>query len=160
VVGTHRSPVLVTNKESVPRAGDGGDRADREICRTGVRLTLVAEVAFLAGSSPCRRMLGAPVTVVPRIYRASPQGPITTASSPIAVIVTLRWMISEPTEVLAAAVAWTSAEVQVEWHFQGDLRCDWVDAVDVRRLGAPRPTEDSERSTARPPRIDTRLRPR
>ena len=102
------------------------------------------------------------MTVVPRIYRASPQGPTTTARQPIAVVVTLRWMISEPTEVLAFAVAWTSTEVEAEWEFQGHVRRDWFDAADVRRagVGTPRPsTERLGQPSSRPPRLDTRRRP-
>jgi hypothetical protein len=98
---------------------------------------------------------------MPRIYRSTPHGPITTAATPIAVIVTLRWMTSEPTDVLAQAVAWTRTEVQVEWQFEGRPRQDWIDAADVRRHGhaRPQPEAPAEPST-RPPRLDTRRRPR
>jgi hypothetical protein len=96
---------------------------------------------------------------LPRIYRTVPHGPVTAADAPIAVIVTLRWMTSEPTEVLAAAVAWTRTEVQVEWTFHGQVRRDWLDASDVRRHGRPG-TERPDQTPSSPPRWDTRRRPR
>ena len=97
------------------------------------------------------------MTAVPRIYRATATGPVTTAPTPIRVLVTLRWTTSAPTEVLAQAVAWTRTEVQVEWIFNGELRRDWVDASDVRRHGtAPRQPDPAAATTPRPPRLDTR----
>ena len=101
------------------------------------------------------------MTSMPRIYRSEPQGPVTAATTPIPVIVTLRWMTSEPTDVLAVAVAWTRAEVQVEWQFSGQTRQDWFEAVDVRRRGRPRPAAHPPPGPpTRPPRIDTRRLPR
>ena len=44
------------------------------------------------------------------------------AARPISVLVTLRWMTSDSTEVLAQAVAWTRTEVEVEWVFHGHTR--------------------------------------
>ena len=101
------------------------------------------------------------MTAVPRIYRARPTGPITAAASPISVLVTLRWMTSAPTEVLAQAVAWTRTEVEVEWVFHGQTRRDWVDAADVRRHGTPpRQADPAAERASRPPRVDTRHPPR
>jgi len=101
------------------------------------------------------------VPSMPRIYRSTPQGPVTQAPEPIAVIVTLRWMTSEPTDVLALALAWTRTEVQVEWQFDGHPRQDWIDAADVRRRGQPRSDAGRENPATRPPRgLDTRHPPR
>ena len=95
---------------------------------------------------------------LPRIYRSSPTGPITTAPSPIPVLVTLRWKTTfEPTEVLAQAVAWTRTEVEVEWMFQGETRRDWIEATDVRRHGTPpRPSSPAPGAVERLPQVDTR----
>ena len=101
------------------------------------------------------------MTSMPRVYRAAPQGPVTVAATPIPVIVTLRWMTSEPTDVLAVAVAWTRTEVEVEWQFGGGPRQDWFEAADVRRRGTARPAADPPPGPpTRPPRIDTRRQPR
>jgi hypothetical protein len=95
---------------------------------------------------------------LPRIYRSSPSGSITTAAALIPVLVTLRWKTTlEPTEVLAQAVAWTRTEVEVEWVFQGETRRDWVQATDVRRHGTrPRPSNPAPGAARQLPQVDTR----
>jgi hypothetical protein len=97
------------------------------------------------------------MNVQPRIYRTQPTGPVTTAAFPIPVLVTLRWMTGEPTEVLARAIAWTRTEVHVEWTFHGQARQDWITASDVRRQGTPpRHGDPATETPLRPPRADTR----
>ncbi|MBL8932764.1 MAG: hypothetical protein JNL54_21795 [Kineosporiaceae bacterium] len=77
---------------------------------------------------------------VPRIARAVPEGTVTRAEPPIAVIVTMRWSTGETTDVRAEAIAWTRRAVQVRWRPPGGaVRTDWVSAEDVRRPGRPLP---------------------
>jgi hypothetical protein len=89
----------------------------------------------------------------PRIYRVVPDGPVVEAPAPIAVVVAMPWVMSEPSDVEGFAVAWTRTAVQVEWSWQGSPRRDWVAASHVRRPGQPpRPPSPGDG----PPRLDTR----
>jgi hypothetical protein len=100
------------------------------------------------------------VSVVPRIYRARPQGPVTTADPPIDVIATLHWTTSDPTDTPARAIAWTRTEVQVEWQFNDQPRRDWIEAGNVRRPGQPlAQTPPTGRTRNGFPHLDTRRRP-
>jgi hypothetical protein len=102
------------------------------------------------------------MSAVPRIYRATPQGTVTTADPPIDIVAVLHWMTTpEPSETPALAVAWTRTEVQIEWQFNGQPRRDWIDAEHVRRHGEPRPTTPPpHRLPSHLPHLDTRRRPR
>jgi hypothetical protein len=97
------------------------------------------------------------VPAVPRIQRVVPQGPVTTAREPIPVVATIRWHGSEPSDVLALAVAWTRQAVEIRWTDPwGAAHTDWIDAGDVRRDVAGRTARPDQ---ARPPRSRGR-RPR
>ena len=93
--------------------------------------------------------------VVPRIQRTLPNGPVTQAPEPIAVIATIRWHGGHTSEEQALALAWTRTEVEVRWTDPwGADHEDWVPAEDVRRPGVDHsaPSEarqDSPRSTGR-----------
>ncbi len=98
----------------------------------------------------------------PRIFRAIPDGPVTPASSPIAVIVAMHWSTGEVTDIRAEALAWTREAVQVRWTPSGGTeRTDWVTAADVRRVtpGA-RPAAPRGASAGDLPRSPNRHRPR
>lgn len=70
----------------------------------------------------------------PRIYRAVPQGPITKAEPPIAVIATMQWQTGDERVLPAVALAWTRDAVQVSWTPPvGGTRTDWIPAHTVRR---------------------------
>ncbi len=85
------------------------------------------------------------MSTAPRIYTSVPNGPITTAVEPVAVVAVIRWKTAPPEEVEALAVAWTRSEVYVRWVFQGVSRQDWLPAADVRRAGAPATSDHSGR---------------
>lgn len=93
---------------------------------------------------------------VPRIQRSVPHGPVTAARQPIEVIATIRWHGGDTTDEDAVAVAWTRTEVEVRWTDPwGGEHTDWIDAVDVRRLGqAAAPSAESR--AERPPRSNGR----
>ncbi|MFN0283908.1 MAG: hypothetical protein ACKVZ6_18295 [Kineosporiaceae bacterium] len=94
---------------------------------------------------------------VPRIQRAVPVGPVTTAQDPIPVVATIRWNAGDPSEVPALAVGWTRTAVEVRWADPwGGEHTDWLDAGDVRRAGEARGARPDR---IRPPRSRGR-RPR
>jgi hypothetical protein len=73
---------------------------------------------------------------VPRIRRAEPTGDAVKPAQPVPVTVTLIWHDGARDDVPALAIAWTRAEVEIEWATPwGDARRDWVRADQVRRLG-------------------------
>jgi hypothetical protein len=97
----------------------------------------------------------------PRIFRAVPEGPVTRAQSPIAVVATVRWSTGEVMAVAADAVAWTQEAVQISWTPPGGrTRTDWIPAGDVRRAGGPPLRPHRPASADDLPRSPTRHRPR
>ncbi len=71
---------------------------------------------------------------VPRIRRAEPKGDAVKPAQPLPVTVTLIWHDGARDEVPAQALAWTRSEVEIEWTTPwGDVRHDWIDAVQVSR---------------------------
>ena len=75
----------------------------------------------------------------PRIFRAVPQGQVTRARTPIAVVATMRWSTGEVMAIPAEALAWTREAVEVSWTPPGGpTRTDWIPAGDVRRAGGHR----------------------
>jgi hypothetical protein len=75
-----------------------------------------------------------PVAQVPRIRRAEPSGPATQPQRGIPILARLVWHDGSSGEVEALAVAWTAAEVEIEWTTPwGQRRRDWIRADQVRR---------------------------
>ncbi len=75
---------------------------------------------------------------VPRIRRAQPSGPPTQPKRAIPVIARLVWHDGATSEVDALAVAWTRAEVEIEWTTPwADVRRDWIRADQVTRRWSP-----------------------
>lgn len=71
---------------------------------------------------------------VPRIRRVEPSGNAIRPQHPLPVVVAMVWHDGARDEVQASAVAWTHAEVEVEWTTPWqDVRRDWVRASQVRR---------------------------
>jgi len=97
----------------------------------------------------------------PRIFRALPQGTVTRARSPIAVVATMRWSTGEVLAVPAEALAWTREAVEVSWTPPGGpTRTDWIPAADVRRAGGPPLRGTNAPPPGELPRSPTRHRPR
>lgn len=99
----------------------------------------------------------------PRIFRAVPNGQVTRARTPIAVVATMRWSTGEVMAMPAEALAWTREAVEVSWTPPGGpTRTDWIPAADVRRAGGPPLRAPSEGSapSGELPRSPTRHRPR
>lgn len=82
-------------------------------------------------------------TVIPRIDRAVPHGPITRPAEPPPVWALIIWRVGgglEEQQVPAIAVAWTRAAVRIVWESKTfGLREDWVPAAYVWRTYAERP---------------------
>jgi hypothetical protein len=71
---------------------------------------------------------------VPRIRRTQPIGVVTQPQRGIPVIARLVWHDGATSEVDAVAVAWTTAEVEIEWTTPwADVRRDWIRADQVTR---------------------------
>jgi hypothetical protein len=71
---------------------------------------------------------------VPRIRRVEPSGPATQPQRGIPVIAHLVWHDGATTDVEALAVAWTTAEVEIEWTTPwSQRRRDWIRADQVSR---------------------------
>jgi hypothetical protein len=74
------------------------------------------------------------VPLVPRVQHAVPNGQVTEARTPIPVVVELTWYDGHRSRENGVAIAWTSAEVLVEWTTPWDtLHAVWVRAEAVRR---------------------------
>lgn len=103
------------------------------------------------------------MSLVPRIVRAAPRGPISTPAEGIPVNVLIRWYSGETALIPATAVAWTHDAVEIQWEAPDlGMRRDWVPAEDVSRPD-PRgrrgrqspgelPAELRERQNEMPPR--------
>ncbi len=71
---------------------------------------------------------------VPRIRHAEPSGPATQPQRGIPVVARLVWHDGSADYVEALAVAWTAAEVEIEWTTPwSQRRRDWIRADQVRR---------------------------
>jgi hypothetical protein len=82
------------------------------------------------------------VPAVPRLKHVLPSGPITRAHPPIEVVALITWHDGHQTPEDAAAVAWTRAEVLVEWTTPwGTPHQVWVLAEHVQRR-VDRPDRD------------------
>ena len=71
---------------------------------------------------------------LPRLRHVTPFAEVTPAPSPIPVDAVITWYDGRHAPVQGLAVAWTRAQVQVEWTTPwGEVRRDWVNAYDVHR---------------------------
>jgi hypothetical protein len=83
------------------------------------------------------------MSVVPRIARAIPHGPVIRPEVGLPVVACLRWANGADVEVLALATAWTQEAVEIRWVNLNEVRTDWVPAGDVCR-SAEEQKEDSD----------------
>jgi hypothetical protein len=75
---------------------------------------------------------------VPRLQHEVPHGPVTRAASPLPVVVRITWHDGRQTTEDAVALAWTRAEVLVEWTTPwGNPHQVWVRADHVTRRTTP-----------------------
>lgn len=86
------------------------------------------------------------MTMVPRILRSLPHGPISRPGTSVPVTARLRWANGQQTDVSALAVAWTYDSVEIRWEYRGESRTDWISATDVR--SQPEPPTPEERLPA------------
>jgi hypothetical protein len=79
---------------------------------------------------------------VPRLQHVIPRGAVTPAPQPVPVVVLITWHDGRVTTEDATAVAWTRAEVFVEWTTPwGDPHQVWVRAAHVSRRTSPAPPD-------------------
>ena len=73
----------------------------------------------------------------PKLDEVEPQGPVTVAAAPLAVVARVRWIIAMPTDWSiirdAWALAWTKNEVLVVWMTAGKATTTWIPAKHVKR---------------------------
>jgi len=75
---------------------------------------------------------------VPRLQHVLPVGPVTPAHPPIPVVALITWHDGHTTTEDATAVAWTRAQVLVEWTTPwGTPHQVWLPADHVQRRAAP-----------------------